>query len=330
MANRPGDAEADVVDDVLTCPHCGAGRIARLARAGLAAPLGCLDCGVVVERDGRDWFYSFGRSVLTQDRSLLVHEGRPGNPGMTRFAYNLNAAPLRDAVRQCSPRVLLDVGCGNGAYHELFRGLFTRYYGLEPSPIPAERRSASEPPPEVTLVHHDPAIPLPVRVSSVDLTLFIASYDHIPNRTEVLKQAWQATKPGGFLLINMTNYNFWAKRLANTLTRGSRFKHSGEHVCVHTPRSLADELRTAVGPAALVLCQADYLYVPNTPLTVLYRSRTILEVANRLLRLLMVRILRLSNAGSSMILVFQRPIDSSSGPTSVKASYAERQSDDSE
>jgi SAM-dependent methyltransferase len=242
---------------------------------------------------------------VTQDRSLLIHEKPAINPNLIAFAWRINAAHLRKAVCSCRPRTILDIGCGNGAYYDLFKDLCTEYYGLDPSPIPEDRSVPVRPCNEQTLVHHDPQQRLPVSDASVEMVMFLGSYDQIPNRTEVLRDAWRTVRPGGYLLICMTNYGFWAKRLVNLISGRQVLKHKEIQFCTHDPRSLAEEVCKNAPGAKLMLCDSDYMYVPNSPFRLLYRSKMVLTVANQLLRVAIHNFLRQRESGSVLICVFQ-------------------------
>jgi SAM-dependent methyltransferase len=205
-----------------------------------------------------------------QDRSLLSDEEPILNPAMTSFAVAMTTQTIREALRKCKPNTLLDIGCGDGGYSEALSDLYTSYLGLEPSEIPAPKRLRNPPGENVILVHNDPSKPLPVAKNSVDLVMFLASYDHIPNRKEVVAQAWEALKPFGFLLITMTNYSFWAKRLLNFVLGREVAKQEHDHFCVHDPKTLANEILSSARIGEVFWCQADNIYIPNSSATIFY------------------------------------------------------------
>jgi SAM-dependent methyltransferase len=273
---------------------------------GVSRVLRCSRCRSQYTMDTADGFFSFQQGAAGQDRSLLVHEVPASNPHMIAFGWPINATHLRAAVSNFEPQTILDIGCGNGGFYDTLKDLCTSYYGLGPSPIPEVRRCRLRPSQDRTLVHNDPHRSLPVAKGLVDMVLFLASYDHIPNRTEVLREAWRTVKPGRHMLINMTNYGFWAKRLANKICGKRSLRHEEEHFCVHDPRSLTREVCTNLDGAKLVLCDADYMHVPNSPFRMFYRSKTILRVANWLLRVVIHDWLRRSECGSVLICVFHK------------------------
>jgi SAM-dependent methyltransferase len=253
-----------------------------------------------------DGFFCFNKEPVTQNRCLLIHQEATSNPYMIAYGWPINAAHVREAVRACRPRTILDIGCGNGSFYNTFKDLCTWYYGLEPSPIPEYLRAPVRPCDEQTLVHHDPRQRLPVADASVEMVLFLGSYGQIPNRTEVLRDAWRTVRPGGYLLICMTNYGFWAKRLVNLISGRQLLRHEEIQFCIHDPGSLAEEVCTNAPGAKLILCDSDYMYVPNSPFRPFYRSKMVLKVANRLLRFVIHNCLRQSESGSGLISVFRK------------------------
>jgi SAM-dependent methyltransferase len=288
---------------ILECPTCR-GPIVSIGQ-GAERVLRCSFCSKQYRIDAAEGFFCFNRELAAQERSLLVHQEPDKNPYMTAFVWPINAARLQQAVRKCRPHTILDIGCGSGEFFGMFKDLCTLYYGLEPSSIPQNRRLPLLTDRQ-TLIHHDPEHHLPVADSSVDMALFLASYDHIPNRIEVLRDAWRTVRPGGYLLIYMTNYSFWVKRLVNVVTGRQLFKYEEEHFCVHDPRSLTTEVCTAAPGVQPFLCDSDFMFIPNSPLHALYRSTAALKAVNWLLRLVIHSGLHLSDSGSTLISVFQK------------------------
>ena len=287
---------------VVVCPICRCGNLVVQPKE-----LCCEKCNRSFPRGG-DFFYDLATVSATQERSLLIHEFPTANPDMTRWGWAKNAVRLRKCLSTIKPSVVLDMGCGNGGFYSTLAGLYDYYHGFEPSPVPQERVLPTAPPPNVFLMHNAPSSPLPVSDSSVDVAMFLASYDHIPNRGEVVSDTWRCLKPGGHLLINMTNYGFWAKQLACFVAGRRVFTQAHEHFCVHDPDSLVAEIKNTVGVIAECMYEADYSFVPNLRVPVLYRSSTVLAGANATLRFLIHVCLRQSNVGSPMIVAVRKPV----------------------
>jgi SAM-dependent methyltransferase len=285
----------------LACPQCGQ----SLARcAGL---LRCAHCLEEFRQSSDDWFFSLAPHAPTQERSLLIHEDKVSNPKLITFGVGLNTAELRSVLASREPSVVVDVGCAGGDYYPVFGPYSQTYIGIEPSPITRERRLGAPPPDNVVLVHNDPLARLPLVGSSADMVTFLASYDHIPNRLEVLAQSWDALKPGGALLICMTNYGFWAKRALNQAMGRQMARREDDHYCVHDPETLTAEVSAICPGATLCECRADFMYVPNTPLRFLYKSYAALSATNRILKMAVHGMLGQRRAGSGMICVFEKP-----------------------
>ena len=214
---------------------------------------------------------------------------------------------LRRALKVIRPDIILDIGCGTGTYAFRLHGLFESYVGLDPSSMP-EGFSATRPlPSNAVLIKNDPET-WPIAEGEVDLVSFIASYDHIPNRAKAIKDAWSKLRPGGHLLINLTNYGYWLKRIANCMLRRQILRHEDEHFCVHSVESLTNEVRGYVEEAKLIFLDADSRHIPNLPhkLSFIYFSPRWIRILNSLSRFLVTHLLRIKNRGAVMIVVFQK------------------------
>jgi SAM-dependent methyltransferase len=265
----------------------------------------CAACPHRIVREESDGFYSFQNEPPAQDRSLLVHMEAPRNRYLRQYSHKLNQTQLREVFSSFDCAAVLDIGCGAGQSWRYFTQPF-RYYGLEPSPLPERLRRLEPPPAHVMLIRNDPSKPLPVAAASFTMATFLASYDHIPDRREILRQTWESLRIGGHMVFYMTNYGFWAKRFVNALMRRPAFKHEHEHYCVHSPESLTAEVTAECPGARLVDCRADYFWVPNTPFRLLYRSKLLLRALDLTAWIAVHGILRLRNAGAVMICVFEK------------------------
>jgi SAM-dependent methyltransferase len=286
----------------LTCPVCSGCITAPTEQVELV----CMACDRAFPRSRLDWFYSFYDHAPLQNRSLLSDEEPILNPAMTSFAVAVTTRTICETLLKCRPNTVLDIGCGDGGYSEALSDLYTCYLGLEPSEIPTPKRMRKQPGENVILVHNDPSKPLPVAENSIDLVMFLASYDHIPNRSEAVAQAWNALRPFGFMLITMTNYGFWAKRLLNFFIGREIAKQEHDHFCVHNPKTLANEILSSQRIGEVFWCEADNIYIPNSQATILYGNRFVLTVANRLLRFTLSSLLRQRHSGSTMTVIFRK------------------------
>jgi SAM-dependent methyltransferase len=294
------------VDDIigcltlLVCPDCQA----SLVRDD-SGSLVCAVCPRKFERSKQDWFYYLYDGLSAQDRSLLVHMDLDRNPRLREFFENISRIQLRAVFASFDHTSVLDIGCGSSDAWRYFAGPFF-YYGLEPSLVPECLQYSESPPDHVMHIHNDPARPLPVAAASFAMATYLASYDHIPNREEVLREVWDSLKIGGHLVVYMTNYGFWAKRLLNTVLRRQAVKHEQDHYCVHSPETLEAEVISVCPGARLVDCRADYFWIPNTSFSFLYKSDFILRLMNSTLHMFLRGILRRRNAGTVMICAFEK------------------------
>lgn len=294
-----------ITNTVLSCPR-GHRALLSIHDDGAVCPT----CGTAYPRNGRTGFYDLRTTAPMQHRSLLIHEAETSvsQTPFFRAAWAANAAELRHVLGQRPPGVVLDIGCGGGGFASDLAGLYQIYYGLEPSDIPQARVRELRTDLSMVLAHNDPAKMLPLATGSVDSAMLLASYDHIPDLGLVLRPAWDALVPGGRLLINMTNYGFWAKRLLNWLTRKPRWQHVEDHFRVHSPTSLIEEVGTSLPDAGVDRIVADYWYLPRPPSVIasLIPPFAVMTL-DALLKVTVRSIFRKKNAGSTMIVVFKKP-----------------------
>jgi SAM-dependent methyltransferase len=295
-------------DQVLRCPACAAPSLQIGSVATVDAVIRCDNCNFKRDRSPVTGFFDLRLSPPQQERSLLAHElPLPGTAKFRSRVYSANRAMMRQVVRDLRPTTTMDVGCGPGGWGTELRDVCGAYYGLEPSDIPLERTHTSARTTQ-TLIQYDLDRPVPVQDASVDLLSFIASYDHIPDPGSVLPEFWAKVRPGGHLLINMTNYGTWAKTLINALTHGQRFKHAEGHFRVHSPTTLISEVSSILPDSTAVRVEADYWLAPNIPGPVgrLYVMPGVIRASNAGLKLLINRGLHMRNAGTIMIVAFQK------------------------
>ncbi|MBI2594653.1 MAG: methyltransferase domain-containing protein, partial [Candidatus Colwellbacteria bacterium] len=214
-----------VIDEVLQCPACkpSARTILLESTKDDDRLLRCSSCSKRFTQDKDDGFFSFFIGARKSEGSLMLQEQMEGsfftNRKFKELCLNSQIFHLRQTLKQYGLKTMIDVGCGTGEYALHLKGLYRQYYGLEPFPVPAELAVGRSALPEnAVLVQYDSTNNLPVSNQGADILLLIASYDHIPNPENFLKDAYNKIKDGGYLLIMCSNYNFWAKRLVNKIT----------------------------------------------------------------------------------------------------------------
>jgi SAM-dependent methyltransferase len=286
----------------LVCPACGRG----LRRE--SACLSC-SCGRSFPRDAAG-FHDLSRQDAGQERSLLEHQeqGFFTNETFARFCVERNLAELRRVLGCSRDAVLLDLGCGPGLYARRLAGCYGLYVGLEPASPPPELRPEEPLPDQALLAVSGGGPGLPLAPGSVDIACLIASYDHIPDAAATLRELRRVLKPGGRLVINMTNHGYWLKRLLGAVARKQVFTHAQDHYRVHSAESLIAEVTAALPGAAVEETAADDRHLPNLPkaLSALYFRRSWLEALNAALRAAALAVAG-KNTGATMIVSFRLP-----------------------
>ena len=118
-----------------------------------------------------------------------------GRWSVWRFNWLPNHKLVRglERARRHAHGTLLDVGCGARSFAPLFRGLATRYVGLD---LPDS--------PEFTSGRPDvfgDAARLPVRTGSVDTVLSLSVFDQVHEPARALAEMRRVLAPGGVLIV---------------------------------------------------------------------------------------------------------------------------------
>ncbi len=102
---------------------------------------------------------------------------------------------------------VLDWGCGNGRFYELFQDYSVDYYGVDISEKMIEIAKTQYPKAKFQVV--DP-LSLPFPNNFFDKVFSFAVFHHIPSeefRLQFLKEAKRILKPGGLLILTVWNLN---------------------------------------------------------------------------------------------------------------------------
>jgi SAM-dependent methyltransferase len=294
------------VKNFLLCPQCMKEDLQRNETAALI----CTKCKISYLQNPSTFFYDFRSQAPNQGKGLLIRQETDfySNDLFMQFVRANSLKNDRGIIEALNPEVILDIGCGNGLFAESLKGLFYKYIGFEPSDVPSVKSHLSSPSDNIFLFHDDVNKTLPLKDESIDLVLFMASYDHIPSPEAIVRNAWSKLKSGGHLMIVMSNYDFWIKKILNLILGKHLFKHDREHYCVHSPESLKKEILNFIPKAHLEIIDADYLYIPNLPkkISFLYFNYWWLYILDKGLKFMITSVLGMKHRGSTMTLVFKK------------------------
>jgi len=123
---------------------------------------------------------------------LVVNQGT-FNP-FADSAWRRLADRFEEWVPPTAAMALLDVGCGTGASHAIYRGRATRYVGIDLSARSIE--AAREREPNVEWQTAD-ACALPFSDGTFDVVAFSSVLHHIPDFERAVREAARVVRPGG-------------------------------------------------------------------------------------------------------------------------------------
>ena len=104
---------------------------------------------------------------------------------------------------------LVDVGCAHADFEAWARPHLSSYTGVEPSSalLPKDRREG-----EAFRILRGTAEELPLPPGSADLVLLKEVLDHCYDPSAVLQEAGRVLRPGGLVLLTLTNDRAWYKQ----------------------------------------------------------------------------------------------------------------------
>lgn len=164
--------------------------------------------------------------------------------GIPPYLYSLFSAmeqlPLAQGCR------VLDIACGNGTFGEWFtKKLNAEMYGLDISPVAIDmcREKGYK---QVALTDLD-RDNFPFDDNSFDLVILSAVLEHVMSPEQVLRQAWQKLRPGGFVVVLTPNVSWIVNRLLFLLGRWDHRLMGGTrgHISYMNKRQLQQAMTSA-------------------------------------------------------------------------------------
>ena len=301
------------ISKVLRCPSCNASSKTIIFKERKDADnfLYCISCKAEFSQNKKDSFFLFFKGESKRRNSFLSEYNKDiyTNRNFRELILSNEIANLKLVLKECSAKVMVDIGCGNGGYAKTLDGLYQEYYGFEPSEIPGKGAiEESYLPKNAILLHYNLLKNLPLHNESVDVVTFIASYDHIPDAENVVKDVYNKLKINGYLIILMQNNRFWVRQIMNRIRAEKLFKggKGDHHYRVHSPDTLIKEIRSFVN-IKVEFVRADFFFLPNLPkqLRFIYLSKNVMILVNFLLRYFFSLISK-THIGSVMIVVFKK------------------------
>jgi SAM-dependent methyltransferase len=153
---------------------------------------------------------------------------------------------------------LLDVGCAHADFEAAVRPALRSYTGIEPSRalLPRDRSEGA-----AFRLKRGQAEKLPLPAASADAILLKEVLDHCWGPSEVLAECRRVLRPGGVVLITLTNDHAWYKLLLPKWAARIKAGQEGEHINFFHPDWVGALLREA-GFEALGADDSHYLRLP--------------------------------------------------------------------
>jgi ubiquinone/menaquinone biosynthesis C-methylase UbiE len=139
------------------------------------------------------------------------------------------------------PLDLLDVGCAHADFYDYAKSSLASYTGVEPSKalLPKNLKKG-----KTWQLLRGQAEKLPLKAASVDAVLLKEVLDHCYDPQAVINEAQRVLRPGGLLLVSLTNDYAWYKRLLPGMaTRIKSGQH--DHLFFFHPEQVLEHARKA-------------------------------------------------------------------------------------
>lgn len=152
---------------------------------------------------------------------------------------------------------LVDIGCAHADFYGYCSGLAS-YTGVEPSKALLPKNISKG---KAWKLVRGKAEKLPLKANSADFVLIKEVLDHCYDPLKVMKEACRILRPGGELLITLTNDHAWYKRLMPAMA--ARIKASQhDHLYFFHPDQVLG-LAAQAGFAQLSEASSHYLRLPS-------------------------------------------------------------------
>lgn len=153
---------------------------------------------------------------------------------------------------------LVDVGCAHADFEAFARPALASYTGIEPSRalLPKDRSEG-----RAFRLLRGQAEKLPLPANSADVILLKEVLDHCWGPAEVLAEAKRVLRPGGLVLITLTNDRAWYKLCFPRWAARIKAGQADEHINFFHPDQVA-ALLAGGGYAALGDDDSHYLRLP--------------------------------------------------------------------
>ncbi len=195
------------------------------------------DCYRPPQRPTRWWPTAYLRQLATAYRNGTPLRGSgPGervlaalvSPWFGRCEDSMTALPYHGAGR------LLDYGCGAGWYAHRMRRLGWDVTAMDFSPhaVAQVRRLFGIPTVAGTLPHPE------ILPASFDVITMGAVLEHVPEPHQVIAAAFEALRPGGYLVVSVPNFAGWGCRHFDRHWWGLQLPHHLLHFTPDTLRQL--------------------------------------------------------------------------------------------
>ena len=203
---------------------------------------------------------------------------------------------LKESAKKNRKLIFAEIGGGFGCFHDKVNNICANYLNIEPSDLEDKFNFSARLNKSNYFQLKASAEEIPITDSEVDITIALASLDHIPNIDRAIAEIARILKPGGILIFSLNNKGSWWKKLLRNSKRLKKRESEilKDHYVLWDTNDAKEAMKGHLTPEYI----STICHCPQIP----YAWKAIINPANFLGSMLAPRL------GSNIVAIFRKPL----------------------